>query len=164
MIQGGMLPIFFFTFWKFDVIFLNFLALKASANLWKRQAVAIFFNFSWTQKTCKTVVKCCCVFEGWSKLGFWGSCTPEPGSSCWSTHRSCQQHRCWKYHTWHWHVWRTYPFKNCYKLNHVLTLWRNRSVTNPQKQTKSVRLMAGSRNCPVGLPLLKSKNTFRFVD
>ena len=54
--------------------------------------------------------------------------------------------------------------KNCYKLNHVLTLWRNRSVTNPQKQTKSVRLMAGSRNCPIGLPLLKSKNTFRFVD
>ena len=53
---GGNAAHFFFTFWKFDVIFLNFLALKASANLWKRQAVAIFFNFSWTQKN---IQNCC---------------------------------------------------------------------------------------------------------
>ena len=164
MIQGGMLPIFFL-FWRFDVICLNFLARKASANLWKKTGCSYHFQFFVNPKKHSN---CCemllCFRRGGHNLGFWGACTPEPGSSCWSTHRSCQQHRCWKYHTWHWHVWRTYPFKNCYKLNHVLTLWRNRSVTNPQKQTKSVRLMAGSRNCPVGLPLLKSKNTFRFVD
>ena len=164
MIQGGMLPIFFFILkiWRH---FFEFSSSQGKRQSLKKTGCSYIFQFFVNPKN---IQNCCemllCFRRGGHNLGFWGSCTPEPGSSCWSKHRSWQQRRCWKYHTWHWHVWRTYPFKNCYKLNHVLTLWRNRSVTNPQKQTKSVRLMAGSRNCPIGLPLLKSKNTFRFVD
>ena len=147
---------FFFTFWRFDVICLNFLARKASANLWKKTGCSYHFQFFVNPKKHSN---CCemllCFRRGGHNLGFWGACTPEPGSSCWSKHRSWQQRRCWKYHTWHWHVWRMYPSKNCWKLSHVLTLWINRSVTNPQKQANSVRLMAGSCNC--------QKKTFSFL-
>ena len=42
--------------------------------------------------------------------------------------------------------------------------WTNRTMTNPQKQTNYSRLMTGSCNCPVGLPLPRApKNTFPFV-
>ena len=146
---------FFFTFWRFDVICLNFLARKASANLWKKTGCSYHFQFFVNPKKPSN---CCemllCFRRGGHNLGVWGSCTPEPGSSCWSKHRSWQQRRCWKYHTWHWHVWLMYPSKNCWKLNHVLTLWINISVTNPQKQANSVRLMVGSCDC--------QKKPFRF--